>query len=84
MATRHEILAELRKVEGKGASRRLRRTDKIPAILYGARKDPVSIQFEHNTVMLASRNEWFYSAILDLSIGGETQKVLLRDTRWVR
>lgn len=79
MATRHEIPAEPRTDEGKGASRRLRRSGKVPAILYGAKEAPVSLQFHHNTVLLASHNEWFYSAILDLNIGGGTQRVLLRD-----
>jgi large subunit ribosomal protein L25 len=79
MATRHQIPAELRKDEGKGASRRLRRSGKVPAILYGSKEPPVSLQFHHNTVLLASNNEWFYSAILDLEIEGKQQRVLLRD-----
>ena len=79
MATIHEIPAEPRKDEGKGASRRLRRSGMVPAIVYGARQDPVNIQLVHNTVYLASHNEWFYSSILDLNVSGATQKVLLRD-----
>ncbi|HST28361.1 MAG TPA: 50S ribosomal protein L25/general stress protein Ctc [Rudaea sp.] len=79
MATIHEIPAEIRKDEGKGASRRLRTTGKVPAILYGSSETPASIQLEHNTVWLASQHEWFYSAILDLKLEGKTQKVLLRD-----
>jgi large subunit ribosomal protein L25 len=79
MATKHEISAELRTDEGKGASRRLRRSGKLPAVVYGAKQDPVSIQLPHNDTLLASNNEWFYSAILDLTIAGSTQKVLLRD-----
>ena len=79
MATIHEIPAETRKDEGKGASRRLRTTGKVPAILYGSSETPASIQIEHNTVWLASQHEWFYSAILDLKLEGKTQKVLLRD-----
>jgi len=79
MATIHEIPAESRKDEGKGASRRLRRANKVPAIVYGSSQEPANIQLEHNTVWLASQNEWFYSAILDLNLDGKTQKVLLRD-----
>jgi len=40
---------------------------------------PVSIQLQHKDVWMASQNEWFYSSILDLSLGGDVQKVLLRD-----
>jgi large subunit ribosomal protein L25 len=79
MATIHEIPAESRNDEGKGASRRLRRADKVPAILYGSSEPPASIQLDHNTVWLASQHEWFYSALLDLKLDGKTQKVLLRD-----
>lgn len=79
MATIHEIPATGRKDEGKGASRRLRRAGKVPAVVYGGHQDPASIQFEHNDVYLASQNEWFYSSILDLKLEGKNQKVLLRD-----
>ena len=79
MSTQHNLTATSRKDEGKGASRRLRHTGQVPAVVYGAHKDPQSIQLEHNAVFLASANEWFYSAILDLSVDGTVQKVLLRD-----
>jgi large subunit ribosomal protein L25 len=79
MATTHEIPAESRADEGKGASRRLRQTGKVPAIVYGGSDAPANIQLDHNTVWLASHNEWFYSAILDLKLDGKAQKVLLRD-----
>lgn len=79
MATTHEIKVERRTDEGKGASRRLRHAAKIPAIVYGGELKPVSIQIEHETIWLASQHEWFYSSILDLSLGGDIQKVLLRD-----
>ena len=79
MATTHNIKVEKRDVEGKGASRRLRRAGSVPAIVYGGELKPVSIQLEQKDVFLASQNEWFYSSILDLSLGGDVQKVLLRD-----
>jgi large subunit ribosomal protein L25 len=79
MATQHIIPATARKDEGKGASRRLRRAGQLPAVVYGGHQDPISIQMLHNTAMLASQHEWFYSSILDLDIDGQPQKVLLRD-----
>jgi large subunit ribosomal protein L25 len=78
MAT-HVINVERREDEGKGASRRLRRDSKIPAIVYGGGLNPVNIQLDHEKVWLASQNEWFYSSILDLSLNGDVQRVLLRD-----
>ena len=79
MAKTHAINVEKRNDEGKGASRRLRRAGFVPAIVYGGELKPVSIQLQQKDVFLASQNEWFYSSILDLSLGGDVQKVLLRD-----
>ena len=78
MAT-HNITATSRKVEGKGASRRLRHSGQVPAIVYGAQATPENVQLEHTSLWLASQNEWFYSSILQLSVDGKSQKVLLRD-----
>lgn len=75
----HVINVERREDEGKGASRRLRRDGKVPAIVYGGELAPVSIQLDHEKLWLAQQNEWFYSSILDLSLNGDVQKVLLRD-----
>lgn len=79
MATTHEIKVQRREDEGKGASRRLRRAGSVPAIVYGGELNPVSIQLNHNEVWVASQNDWFYSSILDLSLNGDVQRVLLRD-----
>jgi len=79
MATTHEIKAEPRKDQGKGASRRLRRAGMVPAIVYGAHQDPASIQLTHHDVSQYQKHEWFYSSILDMSVEGKSQKVLLRD-----
>jgi large subunit ribosomal protein L25 len=79
MAKTHEIKVEKRNDEGKGASRRLRHAGFVPAIVYGGELKPVSIQIQHKDVWHASQNEWFYASILDLSLGGDVQRVLLRD-----
>ena len=81
MAQIHELAAQGRNDQGKGASRRLRRAGHVPAVVYGAGQPPQNIQFEHNTLALAARNEWFSSSILDLMIDGNRQKVLLRDVQ---
>ena len=75
----HIINATSRKDEGKGASRRLRRSATVPAIVYGGSAEPKSIQLEHEKVWLASQNEWFYASILNLDIDGKVESVLLRD-----
>ncbi|GHA89497.1 50S ribosomal protein L25/general stress protein Ctc [Cognatilysobacter bugurensis] len=75
----HTIQATSRNVEGKGASRRLRRAASIPAIVYGGNAEPTPIQLDHEKVWLAQQNEWFYSSILSLDIDGKVESVLLRD-----
>ena len=79
MANQHTIQATGRKDEGKGASRRLRHAGFVPAVVYGGKSAPLSIQVEHEKTWLASQNEWFYSSILDLEVDGKVESVLLRD-----
>ena len=79
MATEHNIQATGRNVEGKGASRRLRRAASIPAIVYGGKAAPQAIQLDHEKIWLAQQHEWFYSSILNLDIDGKVEQVLLRD-----
>lgn len=74
-----ELSAESRATVGKGASRRLRRTDQVPAILYGGKEKPMMLTLAHRKVMKALENEAFYSHILTLEIDGKKQKAVLKD-----
>lgn len=79
MQNRFEVTAEPRSMQGKSASRRLRRTGKVPAILYGAGKEPASIQLDHNEMLLHTEHEAFYSHILSLKFtSGAEEKVVLK------
>lgn len=71
--------AEVRTESGKGASRRLRHANKVPAILYGEKQDPISLTLEHKTVIRAQEFEGFYSHILTLNINGEAVECILKD-----
>ena len=73
------ITAALRDDKGKGASRRLRHVGQVPGILYGAGKDPVSIQLEHNDVLKHTELEAFYSHILTLNLPSGAERVVLKD-----
>jgi large subunit ribosomal protein L25 len=74
------INVELRKDVGKGASRRLRREGKVPAVIYGGRKDPVSLTLQLNDLLHATENEAFYASILEIKIDEKTtQQAVVRD-----
>ncbi|MCF6225737.1 MAG: 50S ribosomal protein L25/general stress protein Ctc, partial [Xanthomonadales bacterium] len=75
-----KIAAEIREDVGKGASRRLRRMGKLPAVLYGGDREPVSLVLEHDPILHLSDNEVFYSSILEITVAdGRSQAVILRD-----
>jgi len=74
------IHAEIREDVGKGASRRLRHQGKIPAVIYGGKKDPATLTIEHAPLMHAAAQESFYSSILEIQVAdGRTQNVVVRD-----
>jgi len=64
---------------GKGASRRLRREDKVPGIIYGGEEAPASIMLAHNKLIQASEFEAFYSHVLTLNVDGKATEVLVKD-----
>jgi large subunit ribosomal protein L25 len=71
--------AEVRTDLGKGASRRLRHANRVPAIIYGEAKDPISVSIEHKHVMKAQENEGFYSHLLTVNVNGEAVECILKD-----
>jgi large subunit ribosomal protein L25 len=81
MAKTHEVPVEFRDDQGKGASRRLRHTDKVPAILYGGGEAPRMLQLDQKIAYRYSQAEWFYTNILLLKAGNDTQRALLRDVQ---
>ena len=79
MQESYEIIAVSRDVQGKGASRRLRREGLVPGIIYGAGRAPRMFATNHNDLLHHLENESFYSHILDLKIDGRSQQVVLKD-----
>jgi large subunit ribosomal protein L25 len=73
-----KFVAYERTLQGTGASRRLRLTQKVPGIVYGAGK-PAMIELDHNALFFALKKETFHSSLLDMELGGKTEQVLLRD-----
>ncbi len=73
--------AEPREAQGKGASRRLRHTNKVPAILYGGHAEAESLALEHHKLLTVVADERFYSSIVQLKIGERTQEAIVKDVQ---
>lgn len=73
------VIAESRADQGKGASRRLRREGKIPAIVYGGGETPTSVSLSANEMGKHLKVEAFYSHLLTLKLDGTEQQVVLKD-----
>lgn len=74
-----ELNAQIRAGAGKGASRRLRREYKVPAILYGGGKEPQPVVLDHNELARKLEHEAFYSHILNVKVGERVERAVLRD-----
>jgi large subunit ribosomal protein L25 len=82
MKTSFDLVADPRDgVQGKGASRRLRRSGKVPAILYGGSAEPRQLILDHQNLLTLLVNERFYSTILSLTVKGEKQAAILKDVQ---
>jgi large subunit ribosomal protein L25 len=80
MSETTSITAEIREDVGKGASRRLRREGKIPAVIYGGHRDPVSLTVQHADLLHEVEHESFFSSILEIRVGKDlTQQAVVRD-----
>ncbi|MEE4290993.1 MAG: 50S ribosomal protein L25/general stress protein Ctc [Cycloclasticus sp.] len=78
MSISFELAASIRKDLGKGATRRLRKQEMVPAVIYGAGKEPVSITLAHNQLMHSTDNEAFFSHILSIDVDGKKEKVIIK------
>lgn len=75
-----ELNAEKRNATGRAENRRLRKTGRVPAIIYGGNGDPVMLSFNHNDLVHHLDNEAFFSHIIKINVdGGQTEEVVLRD-----
>jgi large subunit ribosomal protein L25 len=79
MSDKIELTAEPRSDMGKGASRRLRKTGLVPAIIYGGDTDPTSVSLQHNEFVHELENEAIYTQVLAVKVGKTKEEVILRD-----
>jgi large subunit ribosomal protein L25 len=74
------VAAEVRTSRGKNEAHRTRRAGQIPAVLYGAFKDPISIAVNPREITKIIRSSTGYNTIFNLAIaGGETTPVMVVD-----
>jgi len=71
--------ADLRDMQGKGASRRLRHKGKVPAILYGGHQDAQALVLDQQNLLTMVGDERFYSSIVQLKIGERTTEAIVKD-----
>ena len=77
-----EFSAFPRNANGTGSSRRMRRTGRVPGVVYGAGKDSQLIELDHGALYRHLRMESFHASILDLALDGTKERVLLRDVQF--
>jgi len=71
--------ADLREMQGKGASRRLRHAGKVPAVLYGGQQAAQALILDQQNLLTMIDDERFYSSIVQLKIGDKTQEAIIKD-----
>ena len=73
-----ELHADVRSGQGKGAVRRLRREGRIPAIMYGAGREPTSIELTENVLRRQLSHEAFFSHVLTVKVDGREEKAVIK------
>jgi large subunit ribosomal protein L25 len=79
MSKNYAIEAEQREQAGKGAARSLRREGKIPAVIYGDKKDPVKVTLDSNRINVEYNKGHMFTTLCDLNLGKDKHLVLARD-----
>jgi large subunit ribosomal protein L25 len=74
-----EVTAFPRTKQGTGASRRLRGSGRVPGVIYGADKPAQAIEVDQNALLRHLKMEVFHASILDMTVDGAKEQVLLRD-----
>ena len=81
MRTTYQIGADSRHDQGKGASRRLRRAGKVPAVIYGGKDQPQNVTLDHQQLLTVIDKEKFYSSIINLNLDSKPLPAIVRDVQ---
>ena len=74
-----EVTAYPRTQQGTGASRRLRGSGRVPGVIYGASQPAAPVELDQNALLRHLKLEAFHASILDMTVDGSRERVLLRD-----
>ena len=77
MSDNFTLNAVLRPLQGKGASRRLRKQELVPAIIYGGEGEPLAISLKANELRKDLENEAFFSHILTINVEGHGEEAVI-------
>ena len=82
MAAIESVAAELRDRAGKGAARESRRNGRVPAVIYGDKKEPTLISLDPKEIDKLIHKKTFYATLLDVDLKGTKHRVLPRDVQF--
>ena len=76
--TEFTLHAELKTETGTGASRRLRKAGKVPAIIYGNGSKALAITLDHNKILHVTENKAFSTAIVKIDVNGKSESIQIK------
>ena len=82
MADNVTLAAEPRDRLGKGASRAVRKAGRIPAVIYGDKKDPIAVSLTYKEVLAQVNTGTFLSSLVDVEVGGEKFRTIPKDVQF--
>lgn len=82
MATKHYSMSAVKRERaGKGVARALRRENQTPAVIYGDKKDPITVSIPTKEANLEFNKAHMFTSICDLDVDGTKMEVLARDVQ---
>src|SRR3712207_2255054 len=82
MSEQLTLPAETRDRAGKGASRAIRRQGRVPAVIYGAKEEPLSIHIEEKALMKILNTGHFMNSVVMIDVGGSATRTLPKDVQF--
>lgn len=81
MAVEMRLDAQPRTERGRGPNRRLRRERRVPAVMYGAGKEPQPITFESDQLYRLLQHEGVFARVLTIQVGDEKEEAVIKDVQ---